>query len=514
MASPGPPAASPAGPPAPSAILRAARLRLGLTGRNVHLHVEIEGDRVVEVDTDARTLLSAEPAQAIGSLLKLDSLRGVWRRLSAPGGRALLVIQADTPSLQALPWERLTFAPPAAKPVVARVTGEGPARPPSLWGLRLLSFAPSGDAQSERRLSTLTTSCAKHSLAPPLALNSAQHGAQNSAQQTTEDATVLWLVGRPPALTEAIDGGAVSSWLSAAGLVVFALVGEESRSPRARSRLAEQALELGARAAIAFADPNVHTVTAAQDAALLAALAEEAPLWRLAQLGDAPVLLAAGLDELHQPAALRAWRPAGWRLPGPDAAARLDAARRYAQARDSAYVGVEHLCEVARSGAAPRHPQGPRPWLHLDRLPRRAPDWTGTPRLKALGLDLPEGFGLKELEQALTAAERPGTEELATSLEVLGGPEDGRLFTLQPGEWLGRDIPGLSPDHALYTDTPMTDPRLPRRAVEWLGPGRLNLPRAVTRPGGEVVGPGVIELWDGEVLQLTRATAVRGVAEG
>jgi hypothetical protein len=153
-------------------------------------------------------------------------------------------------------------------------------------------------------------------------------------------------------------------------------------------------------------------------------------------------------------------------------------------------VGVEHLCEVARSGPAPRRPLGPRPWLHLDRLPSRAPDWTGTPRLKALGLDLPEGFGLKELEQALGAAERPGTEDLATSLEVLGGPEDGRLFTLQPGEWLGRDIPGLTPDHALYTDTPVTDPRLPRRAVEWLGPGRVSLPRAVTRPGGEVVGPG------------------------
>ncbi|MBK7761254.1 MAG: hypothetical protein IPI35_33580 [Deltaproteobacteria bacterium] len=99
-------------------------------------------------------------------------------------------------------------------------------------------------------------------------------------------------------------------------------------------------------------------------------MAEEAPLWRLAQLGDAPVLLAAGLDELHQPAALRAWRPAGWRLPGPDAAARLDAARRYAQARDSAYVGVEHLCGRALSGAARATPGAP--WLHLDRLPRRA----------------------------------------------------------------------------------------------------------------------------------------------
>ena len=504
MASPAPPASA----PTPSAILRAARLRLGLSGRSVHLHVEIEGDRVVEVDTDARALLSAEPAQAIGALLKLDALRGVWRRLSAPGGRALLVLQADTPSLQALPWERLTFSPPAAKPVVARMTGEPPARPPSPWGFRLIGYAPPGDAQSERRLTALTPACTKLSLGPPAPLV--------GAQLNPDDATIVWLVGRPPALTEALnaEGGALAAWLPEAELVVFALVGEESRNPRARSRLAEQAVERGARAAIVFADPNVHTVTAAQDAAVLAALAEEAPLWRLAQLGDAPVLLAAGLDELHQPAALRAWRPSGWRLPSPDAAARLDAARRYALARGSAYVGVEHLCEVALSGASPRRPQGPRPWLHLDRLPRRAPDWTGTPRLKALGLDLPDGFGLKELDLALGAVERPGAEALATSLEVLGGPEDGRLFTLQPGEWLGRDIPGLTPDHPLYTDTPVTDPRLPRRAVEWLGPGRLSLPRAVTRPGGEVVGPGVIELWDGEVLQLTRATAVRGVAEG
>jgi hypothetical protein len=493
-----------AGAPPPSAILRAARLCLSLSGRSVHLRVEIEGDRVVELDTDARALLSAEPAQAITTLLKLDALRGAWRRLSAPGGRALLVIQADTPSLQALPWERLTFAPPAAKPVVVRMTGEPAARPPSPWGLRLVGYAPPGDAQSERRLNALTPSCAKHGLGPPAPLT--------TAQRNTEDADVLWLVGRPPALTEALDGAVVSGWLGEAELVVFALVGEESRSPRARSRLAEQALERGARAAVAFADPNVLTVTAALDAALLAALVEEAPLWRLAQLGDAPVLLAAGLDELHQPAVLRAWRPAGWRLPGAEAAARLDAARRYAQARGAAYVGVEHLWEVARSGPAPRHPQGPRPWLHLDRLPHRAPDWTGTPRLKALGLDLPEGFGLDALTQAL--APRPPLEAPATALEVYGGPEDGRLFVPQPGEWLGRDIPGLAPDHALYTDAPLTDPFLSRRALEWLCPGRLSLPRAVTRAGGEIVGPGVVELWDGEVLQLTRATAVRGVAEG
>ncbi|MEY3212863.1 MAG: hypothetical protein RIT28_3344, partial [Pseudomonadota bacterium] len=471
--------AAPAGAQAPSAILRAARLCLSLSGRSVHLHVEIEGDRVVEVDTDARALLGAEPAQAIGTLLKLDALRGVWRRLSAPGGRALIVIQADTPSLQALPWERLTFPPPAAKPVVVRVTSEPSARSPSPWGLRLVGYAPPGDLQSERRLATLAPSCTKHHLSPPVPLS--------SAPRDTDDAQVLWLVGRPAALTEAIDG-AVSAWLPVAELVVFALVGEESRSPRARSRLAEQAVELGARAALAFADPNVTTVTAAQDAAVLAALVEEAPLWRLAQLGDAPVLLAGGLDALHQPAALRAWRPAGWRLPGPEAAARLDAARRYAQSRGSAYVGVEHLCEVARSGPTPRRPQGPRPWLHLDRLARRAPDWTGTPRLKALGLDLPEGFGLPELEQALAAAERPGAEAPATSLEVLGGPEDGRLFVPQPGEWLGRDIPGLAPDHALYTDAPLTDPFLSRRALEWLGPGRLSLPRAVTREDGEIVG--------------------------
>lgn len=503
MAAPSAPAVA----PAPSAILRAARLRLGVSGRNVHLHVEIEGDRVVEVDTDAKTLLGAEPAQAIGSLLRLDALRGVWRRLSAPGGRALLVIQADTPSLQALPWERLTFTPPAARPVVARMTGEAPKTPPSLWGMRLVGFATPGDGQSERRLSALTPVCGKHSLAPPAPLL--------SSPIHTEDANVLWLVGRPAALTEALSaGGALAAWLPDAELAVFCLVGEESRSPRARSRLAEQAVELGARAAIALADPNVLSVTAAQDAAVLGALVEEAPLWRLAQLGDAPVLLAAGLDALHQPAVRRAWRPSGWPLPGAEAAARLDAARRYALARGAGYVGVEHLREVARSGPAPRRPQGPRPWLHLDRLPGRAPDWTGTPRLKALGLDLPEGFTVAQLDEALAAADRPGAEALATSLEVVGGPEDGRLFTMKPGDWLGRDIPGLSPDHALYTDTPLTDPHLPRRAVEWLGPGRLSLPRAVTRPGPEIIGPGVIELWDGELLQLTRATAVRGVAEG
>lgn len=504
MASSGPP---PVAPPA-SAILRAAWLRVGVSGRNVHLQVEIEGERVAELDTDASALLTAEPAQAIGSLLKLDALRSVWRRLSAPGGRALLVIQADTPTLQDLPWERLTFTPPAARPVVARVTGNPPPRAPSLWGMRLLCFAPPDDALAERRLAALKPLCARHGLAPPTALA--------EAQRDTESAEVLWLVGRPAALTAALaaDGGRLAERLSDAELVVFCLTGDESRGPRPRARLCEQVVGRGARAAIALADANVQSVTANQDVALLAALVEEAPLWRLAQVGDAPSLLAARLEELHRPAALRVWRPSGWPLPNAEAAALLEAARRYAMTRGSGYIGVEHLREIVQSGPAPRRPTGPRPWLHLDRLPRRAPDWTGTPRLKALGLDLPEGFGLAELRQALASVDRPGAEAPATALEVYGGPEDGRLFTLRPGEWLGRDIPGLSPDHALYADTPLTDPHLPRRALEWLGPGRLSLPRAVTRPGPEIIGPGVVELWDGELLQLTRATAVRGVAEG
>lgn len=233
--------------------------------------------------------------------------------------------------------------------------------------------------------------------------------------------------------------------------------------------------------------------------------------------------------------ALRApfWRPLGWPAPSPEAGQLLQDAWQLARSRNSGFVGVEHVVELLpqhapglpkrvidalRSGkAALRH------YAELEVRPHAEPDWDGTPRLGALGQGLKEDFSLGDLARVLLSPASPlvralveapraaGEAPPALSLEVYGGPEDGRPLSPEPGDHVGR---GADAAMGLYVATLRTDPRLARRHLEWLGPGRVVLDRTATvhRPAGaELLGPGICELRVGEVLALTRATRVRGV---
>ncbi|MEQ1571948.1 MAG: hypothetical protein ABMA64_40345, partial [Myxococcota bacterium] len=94
----------------------------------------------------------------------------------------------------------------------------------------------------------------------------------------------------------------------------------------------------------------------------------------------------------------------------------------------------------------------------------------------------------------------------AAALEVVLGPEDGRVLRLRPGEVVGRATGGRA-DVPLYVEG-ATDPRLSRTHLRWLGDGQLELLSAA-RIGGRQVG-GRISLQVGDRLALTRATVVVG----
>lgn len=249
-----------------------------------------------------------------------------------------------------------------------------------------------------------------------------------------------------------------------------------------------------------------------------------------------------GWQGLDQPLVRRAWRPARWPEPAPEASRLLQAMFSAVRRRRCGYVGVEQLVEALRGeealhpGVAPllRH-VGPhraalrRSWEELVPAGGCGPDWRGTPRLQELGERLLPDFGADELLDALKDAcdalliglsedevdpETLPTLTPAQGLEVVGGPEDGRQLVLDPGERLGRAMPGEPAEHVLYGESFLTDLRLSRVHLEWQSDGRVLLPRTATllsRGERSFVGPGRVELFAEDVLQLTRATRLRGL---
>jgi hypothetical protein len=103
-------------------------------------------------------------------------------------------------------------------------------------------------------------------------------------------------------------------------------------------------------------------------------------------------------------------------------------------------------------------------------------DWSGL--LDALEA-LPSHFGAL-LEPGLGRTPEAGT---ATALEVVGGPEDGRLLRPEPGQRIGRwRADAACVELPLYLDSARMDAGLSRSAVAvWQGEGRLRLCAAATR---------------------------------
>ncbi len=253
-----------------------------------------------------------------------------------------------------------------------------------------------------------------------------------------------------------------------------------------------------------------------------------------------------------------------WPRPSPDAIALLRRASPWAEA--SGFWGVEHLCAaLARFDALP----GPLALAQpvLGQIPLRlapltraspSPPWTvpprQTPRMVLLGGALSEGFTVgdlcrevirlpwvrdqfpdRTLAQALLTAPH-GDSTLAFSyfsaevalpppptegvdLEVLGGPEDGRVLNLyRPGQALGRRDPkeGAGGEPCLYQDSPLTDPTVSRRHLLYRGGGILEALGSSRRLRGEEAPQpvrGEFPVQPGDRLLLGRGTVleVRGV---
>ncbi|MCB9795908.1 MAG: hypothetical protein H6741_24700 [Alphaproteobacteria bacterium] len=204
------------------------------------------------------------------------------------------------------------------------------------------------------------------------------------------------------------------------------------------------------------------------------------------------------------------WLPEGWPNPDSSAAALLRRARELAN--DHGYVGLEHLAlamdlvrpegfwsERARSFLA-RHRRElvERAEGLKQRYPRVASDWSGTPRLRALGAELERGFSVEALWQAITAdfagplhalspslglpVDRPHPvpagwgEQPADLLEVVGGPEDG--LRIPAGARVARwnQFGAQSAELSLYNQTARYDASLSRSPVlRWAGAGQLEL---------------------------------------
>jgi len=259
-------------------------------------------------------------------------------------------------------------------------------------------------------------------------------------------------------------------------------------------------------------------------------------------VGDAAVVGA-------RPLIQAGWRPDGWPVPADEAANLLRKAREHAENSGAGFVGLEHLVLALRDtpGGGPATQQyrfalttvDPVPtWLrNLERVPSRT-NWSGTPRLMSLAGALKPGFDLDTLWRTIwvmdgqplqslfgmrtapTPGPGDGTLEATASggnlhsgpaqmLEVLGGPEDGRRLDFTPGATLGRHSEEGGPSIALYTDMPLIDRYLSRKALTWIGPGEARLARKSRLGRGRrmvPVEPGAVDIRTGDVIALTECT--------
>ncbi|MCB9745534.1 MAG: hypothetical protein H6740_23345 [Alphaproteobacteria bacterium] len=433
------------------------------------------------------------------------------------------------------------------------------ARPPmartgaALYTLRVLRCERSWDARSSREYAAVLDAALRAA-----GVEVAEQVEDHAPQRHRHDAELLHLVslgtqGERRA-EEALAEPLMAELLPRCSLVVLEVWQEGSKGEHSLRRLAMAALRLGAPACIVARTAPEPEAWGAWLEGFYRGLREgkgpraavkAADLMAQVRAGaDRPLTLVrprswAGLDE---PLIRWSWRPAGWPTPAPDAARLLQAVFRSVRRRRCGYIGVEQMIDALQEHAdqhfelaglmayvEPHRDTLRRSWEELDASGGQGPDWRGTPRLQALGADLLPDFDAAELIAALRGAcdallmglseEETEPEDLPTltpaqALEVVGGPEDGRRLDMAPGEQLGRSSAVEGVSHQLYEESLLVDPRLSRMHLEWLGEGKVRLPRTVTvysRGERAFVGPGPASLFADDVVQLTRATRLRGL---
>ena len=253
--------------------------------------------------------------------------------------------------------------------------------------------------------------------------------------------------------------------------------------------------------------------------------------WRIAVGGTSPAV--------GGPLVITRWQPEDWPQPASDVVEVLRIAREEGEA--VGFVGLEHLLtafdqaelrfgERAKKLRSLVGASGGQAWSALSALQptARASDFGGSPRLRFLGTDLSEGFDAEALAGVLMSEPAlldlleepqpasPGVDARAPRLlEVLGGPEDGRVLEPQAGEVIGRAGKDRRAQHGLYEASKLTDRQISREAMIWGNDGRVHL-----RFGGQVLRdghwlrlpPGETRLAVGDVLKLSPATRLRVLA--
>lgn len=508
-----------------------------------------------------------EAGRILGRLLDPGARERLLYHLGEARGRgdlAILAVDCPEAAARALPWELLALdhAPIEAlgEAVIVRLV-EGP-RPaaPQPGPLRIEVWTPDpDDPLCGARQEGLTRAAAARGVmacragaGDPSArtlLHVICHGASDAA------ATHLLLGDRERAAGS--EGHLLAPHLSRADLVVLEVCEAGAGEVPELESLAGRLVAAGARATVAARGRLAEEAASALDDGLLEALVAGRPLVEALAAGrravralasprpDArwhlPSLFVSSLEALRAPAAAPAATLPGWPAAAPEAAAWLHEATRLAEDADRGFLGGEHLLLALPAGrgalALARHALEARRGVilaSLGGLQRRGqgPGLKLTPALARLSASLKPGFNSDELWAAMTrdpalvasldlSSARGAASFLGQTLdagasvltdppevlEIVGGPEGGRVLCPATGAWIGR-AEDESPD-GLYPRPGPVDPYLSRRHLRWLGEGRVSLarPGRLERPGeGERAVAGEVQLQTGDLLHLSPIT--------
>jgi hypothetical protein len=427
--------------------------------------------------------------------------------------------------------------------------------------LRVVTFCPSpGDGDNAARLAAVEASL-RGRAGDVLEVGSLLDAPPASADRPV--ATVLHLIvgddtgviGHLAGDSRAGSTAVAASWLRGVDLVVLDVVGAATDA----LDWARRVVAAGAPACVAPVGPMARPASELLSEVLYPALVEgrsladavavvraeqgrrsPAPTWYALFAGNPEVLTRVAL-------VARRWRPEGWPVPAPDSARLLERAHELAALSGSGFVGLEHvtlalvdqpdLSSFASSIRDLARLRGDTVRQRLSALvpsTDRAPDWRGTPRLRAYGPLLERGFDVDDLWSIIASdrshalhdalgrdlAALPGAPSLAPVewgdpkggallVQLASGPEDGLVLKPEPGDVLGRYCDGVRVPLALYTDTLLVDRRLSRRHLKWIGGGRILAvrPLNIRRGTNDLVVPGgetTVEA--GDLVRLSRGT--------
>ncbi|HHO49439.1 MAG TPA: hypothetical protein ENK18_00875 [Deltaproteobacteria bacterium] len=525
-------------PPLPVVVLPASEPRL-------RAHEEALGERLAGLIRDHPLLM-----------LELGTSLGEAR---ARGATLLLVIDTCDAQVQALPWELLPAGLTADVPVEIARLGRGAGRRPRPGPLRTLLWCPDPSEPTMAALlehlqalsgETRTSILPWDQVSPGVlddrvVLYALCHGEQ------IDDLLVLREGSNGFGSGTAVDR--LAHTLGSADLVVCAICGGGAPEPGASRALPDRILAEGASSCIAPVGTLGLDAAQAFLTGVHQALVAGGSRLSAVSRGRREVR-ALGLPALDARAHRLVWSVADLSPPEPEPSRWLGAARSLASERRGCFLGVEHL--VLAADAAPNHGDGARlayqllalqgtvsQRLRLLRTSDRVLEAiVPTPRLSVLlardrAIDdevLVVWFRDEAVDVLASWSDPPlpvqdpeGSETLHTAtpsapggapggLEILGGPEDGRIICLSPGETLGRSASPARSDHVLYAHTYLVDRSVSRVHIEWRSDGIVALAPvslwSTTGPRLNVEGSLSVQV--GDVIELGRATRLRVVPSG